>query len=269
MLYDLPAGPDIVVVGPDDTGFWAELGEDPAGRHALVIGDATAPHGAVVIAGPLPVIGAYLHPLHAALTGSVQSAYAGLTPAPGNQQPREHPAAPDPSVGESRPAVDVVTLPHTGIRVPDPGLRVSSYRELPTPDGVAYTATAYLHRVLVGTIHNGGNGGPTSYFPDSNVFGRRQLADFVAASRTADGQPITEEQLLDELVTFTDRRGPRVRSGLRLCVAYMSVTGRGNGTRRRFGRAGPQIRSADRYADAVAAQRGRTVWSRHPRTRER
>jgi hypothetical protein len=201
MLYDLPAGPAIVVVGPDDTRWWASLGEDPAGRHALVIGDPTAPRGAVVIAGSLPDIGAYLHPLHAALTGTVQEAYARLTRSPGSEQPREHHAPLDPSASEPRTAVDLVTLPHTGIRVPDPSLRVSSYRELPTPDGVAYTATVQLRRVAVGTIHNDGHGGPTTYVPSSNVFGHRQLADFVAASRTPDGQPITQELLLDELIT--------------------------------------------------------------------
>jgi len=231
MLYDLPATPAIIVVGPDDTRWWAELGEDPAGRHALVIGDPTAPRGTVVIAGPLPDIGAYLHPLHAALTATVQEAYARLTREPGSEQPRKHPAAPPPPADEPRPAVSLVMLPHTGIRVPDPILRVSSYRELPTPDGVAYTATVRLHRIGVGTIHNDGNGGPTSYFPDSNVFGHRQLADFVAASRTADGQPISKEQLLDELITEFENAehvAAATRAG-RSPVRLMAPLGAGDG----------------------------------------
>ena len=205
MRYDLPAGPTITVVGPDNTHWWATLGEDPAGRHALVIGDPTTPHDAVVIAGPLPDIGAYLHPFHAALTGTVQDAYARTTATRGWDKQRKLAPAPHPPAGEPRPAADLVTLPHTGIRVPDPRLRVSSLRQLPTPDGVAYTATLRLGRTPVGTLHNEGRGGPTSYHPAAgSPFGHRQLADFVAASRTTDGQPLTEEDLLEGLVTEYD-----------------------------------------------------------------
>jgi hypothetical protein len=163
-----------------------------------------------------------------------------------------------------------VTLVHTpDLQVPHGRLAVSSLHQLQTHNGVAFVADLTLDGQFAGRIENDGNGGPTTYYGlNSSPFNWRHLADYVQASRHR-GQPVSEEFVLDALVDFTDRRGPRVRSGLRLCVAYMSVTGRGTGTRRRFGRAGPQIRSAGRYADAAAAQRGRTIWSRHPRTRER
>jgi hypothetical protein len=201
MFYDLPTGPDIHLVGPDDTPWWTALGVDPAGRHALVIGDPTAPAGAVVIAAALPDIGAYLHPLHAALIAAVGQEYARTQRNPGRDERRELTAPPPPPTTPPA-AVDLVTLPHTGIRVPDPKLRVWSYRDLPTPDGVAYTATLRLGRTPVGTIHNEGTGGLTGYHPAAgSPFGHRRLADFVVASRTADGQPISEESLLEELVT--------------------------------------------------------------------
>jgi hypothetical protein len=106
-------------------------------------------------------------------------------------------------VDAEQPATgELVTLPHTGIRVPDPTLRVSSLRQLPTPDGVAYTATLRRGGTPVGTIHNDGMGGPTSYHPAAGTpFGPRQLAAFVAASRTANDQPTSEEELLEDLIT--------------------------------------------------------------------
>ena len=202
MLYDLPAGPAIAVIGPEDTAWWAELGEAPAGRYALVIGDRTTPLDSVVIAGSMSDIGAYLHPLHASLVNTIQETSARISQNPGGDQPRALGVTRPASTADPRLAVDLVTLPHTGIRVPDANLRVTSYRELPTSDGVAYTATVRLGRTPVGTLHNEGMGGLTSYHPATgSPFGYRHLAAFVAASRTADGQPISEEDLLEELVT--------------------------------------------------------------------
>jgi hypothetical protein len=202
MLYDLPSDPAIAVIGPEDTAWWAELGEAPAGRYALLIGDRTTPRDAVVIAGSMSDIGGYLHPLHATLVNTVQQTYARISQHRAGDQPRARGVTPSTPTADPRPAVDLVTLPHTGIRVPDANLQVTSYRELPTPDGVAYTATVRLGRTPVGTLHNEGIGGLTSYHPATgSPFGHRQLAAFVAASATADGQPISEEDLLEELVT--------------------------------------------------------------------
>jgi hypothetical protein len=191
--YDLPTTPDITLIGPDDTAWWTALGEAPAGRSALVIGDRADPATALVITAPLPDISAYLHRFHSALIAAVQMAYP---PRAASALPPTTPAA------TAQPATGLVTLPHTGIRVPDAALHVTSYRELPTPDGVAYTATVRWGTTPVGTLHNEGNGGPTSYWPAAgSTFDPRRLAEFVAASRGADGQPISEEELLEDLIT--------------------------------------------------------------------
>jgi hypothetical protein len=124
----------------------------------------------------------------------------GAAEAAGSGSPSQQIAAA--ASAEPATSADLVTLPHTGIQVPDPTLRVSSLRQLPAPDGVAYTATLRQGRTPVGTIHNEGMGGATSYHPAAgSPFGLRQLAAFVAASRTADGQPLSEEQLLEDWIT--------------------------------------------------------------------
>jgi hypothetical protein len=185
MLYDLSATPAVTLVGPDDTSWWAALGQDPAGRSALILGDPTDPTTALVITAPLPDLGTYLHRWHAALVSAVQAS--------GNQ-PRTAPSA--------APASDLVTLPHSGIRVPDAALRVTSYRELPTEDGVAYTATVRWGNIPVGTLHNEGIGGLTTFAPAAgSLFDSRRLDAFVAASRGADGQPLAEDELFEALVT--------------------------------------------------------------------
>lgn len=200
MLYELPDSPGIHLVGPDDEAVWTALGVASAGRHAVVIGDVAALAQATVIAGTAADLAAWLAPfagqLPAAVTRTVVPPRT-TAPQPGGDEPSAVGVDADlPSVAE------LVTLPHTGVQVPDPTLRVSSLRQLPTPDGVAYTATLRRGRTPVGTIHNEGMGGATSYHPSAgSPFGSRQLAAFVAASRTADGRPISEEQLLEHWVT--------------------------------------------------------------------
>ena len=200
MLYELPTSPGTRLVGPDDEAVWTALGVAAAGRYAVVIGDLAAPAQATVIGGALADLGAYLDPftgpLPAALTHTLARLRA-LQPGRGDER-----NAPIPAEAEQPPAAELVTLPHTDIRVPDPTLRVSSLRQLPTPDGVAYTATLRQGRTPLGTIHNEGMGGPTTYHPAAgSPFGPRQLTAFVAASRTAEGQPISEEELLEDLIT--------------------------------------------------------------------
>ncbi|GAA4262791.1 hypothetical protein [Dactylosporangium darangshiense] len=197
MLYVLPATPTVTLVGPDDTAWWAALGADPAGRSALVIGDSADPAAALVIAAALPDLGAYLPLFHAAVRRTVDAGSGRHVTVP---RPL---AAPD---GAAEPAAasaaTLVTLPHTGIRVPDATLQVTGYQELPTPAGVAYTATLRWGPTRVGTIHNEGSGGATIFWPAArSAVDRRELAEFVAASRNADGQPLTEEALLEELIT--------------------------------------------------------------------
>ncbi len=200
MLFDLPTGPEIHLIGPDDTAVWTALDVEASGRHAVVIGDLATPARATIIAGLLADIATYLDPLSGPLTRALARVGAQARQPSLGRVRRE--AIPAGGNIEDQPAVELLTLPHTGVRVPDPRLRVTSYRELPTPEGVAYTATLRLGRIPVGTTHNEGTGGPTSFHPVAeSPFGWRQLAVFVAASRTCDGHPIEEEQLLDELIT--------------------------------------------------------------------
>ncbi|GAA0924516.1 hypothetical protein [Virgisporangium aurantiacum] len=190
MLYELPDGPEIHVVGPDDEAVWTALGVAAGDRRAVIIGAPAAPGQATVIVGTVADFAAWLDPV----TGRIPAAQ----PTGGvGDEPTVVGVDADPP-----PVAELVTLPHTGIQVPDPTLRVSSLRQLPTPDGVAYTATLRQGRTPVGTIHNEGNGGATNYSPVAgSPFGPRELAAFVAASRTADGQPISDENLLEDWVT--------------------------------------------------------------------
>jgi hypothetical protein len=203
MLYDLPTGPTVTVVSPDDTDGWTALGVDPAGRYALVIGDPAGGHDAIVVAGRLSELSIYLDPVHGTLAHALAAAYEQTQGDLRDDEPaRRRRADTTPALIDAAPALDLVTLPHTGIRVPGLGLQVTSLRQLRTPDGVAYTATLRLGPTPVGTIANEGNGGATVYHPTAgSPFDRQQLAAFVAASRTADGQPMPEEQLLEELIS--------------------------------------------------------------------
>lgn len=96
-----------------------------------------------------------------------------------------------------------VILPHTGLRVPHDRLRVTDLRQMPTRNGVAFTATAAFDGVTVGTITNDGNGGATEPYVAHPLFGWRELAGYVAASRR-NGAPAAEEQVLDALVEEYD-----------------------------------------------------------------
>ncbi|MEU7874260.1 hypothetical protein [Dactylosporangium sp. NPDC049140] len=203
MLYVLPDTPPISLVGPDDTAWWTALGEAPAGRSALVIGDPANPTAALVIAASLPELGAYLPVLHTTLDRTVQDRLEMPHPAP--RPPLPTPAttgAGTVPAAEADTTSNLVALPHTGIQVPDATFRVTTYQELPTPDGVAYTATVHWGSTPVGTIHNEGRGGATRYWPAAgSALDQRSLAEFVAASRGADGRSLTEEDLLEALVT--------------------------------------------------------------------
>ena len=205
MLYELPRHrPPLTLVGPHDTTFWAALGMEPADRHALVIGAVSAPVTATVIVGTLLDLARYLDPFTGfptTIAALAAQARAGLSADEARALRPEPPAPQRPApVG---PGTDLITLPHSGIRVPHDRFRVSRYRELPTADGVAFTATLKLDKTVVGLIQNEGTGGPTHVEPTD--FPDRQLNDYVQACRTAVGQPCSKEYVLDELVTFTDR----------------------------------------------------------------
>lgn len=118
----------------------------------------------------------------------------------------------------------MITLPHTVLHVPHDRLRVTSLRELPTSNGVAFTANLRLDRKQVGVIEDAGRGGGPLFspYPDTG-FGFTALNAFAAACRHH-GEPVSTERLLSDLVTFADRQGHFTGPDLRLYEGYMFVT---------------------------------------------
>ena len=108
-----------------------------------------------------------------------------------------------PTGGHQTSDEPVVTLVHTpDLQVPHGRLAVSSLHQLQTHNGVAFVADLTLDGQFAGRIENDGNGGPTTYYGlNSSPFNWRHLADYVQASRHR-GQPVSEEFVLDALVTF-------------------------------------------------------------------
>ncbi len=94
--------------------------------------------------------------------------------------------------------------PHTGLWVPHDRLRVTSPRELPTCDGVVFTATPRLGKHKAGVIENHGTGGSTLFRPDPKAgFGYRELNEYAAACRK-NGEPVSTETVLNDLVEEYD-----------------------------------------------------------------
>lgn len=119
-----------------------------------------------------------------------------------------------------------VRLPHTGLWVPDQSLDVIRYKEHTTGCGVAFTAVLRHHRTPVGAIENHGTGGMTFFYPtDHAVFGETHLEVYAARCRTAEGEPATAEDLLNELVeegTMT-RTVARAERRKRLALRRMDI----------------------------------------------
>lgn len=195
MLFNLPAHPAFTLVSPDDTDWWTAHHAEPDGRHALVLADPITGREALIVAGPLPAVGECLGVLQRQAISALRAAAEYVPPSP---------FAMDGSmpVRAVEPAAALHPLPHTGIRLPDPDLRVTALRGLPTPDGIAYTATLRRGNTPIGTIVNDGTGGATRFQPTpGSPLGRHDLTALVAASRDEHGQPIAEEDLLEALIT--------------------------------------------------------------------
>lgn len=112
-----------------------------------------------------------------------------------------------PTSTDTTPGADVTTvrLPHTGLQVPDRSLSVSRYRAQETSHGVAFTANLRVNNRVVGLIENTGHGGMTTFSPhDFRTFGQRELEAYAAQCRTQEGEVVTGENLIDELVTEND-----------------------------------------------------------------
>jgi hypothetical protein len=225
VLYQLPEHhPQVTVVSPDNSEFWTLMHVAARGRYALVLGDPTAPAAAIVVVGSLVDLHRYLDPfdggVHRDLMPALHEVRAGLTAADWDVlQQRPEPARPVPVPAD----MELITLAHTGLRVAHDRLDITGYRELPTVDGVAFTATLRLDQQPVGLIQNEGVGGATTFYPNASAgFGHRDLDAYAHASRTPGGFRATDDGVLDDLITetLTARRVARStrtgRSALRL-----------------------------------------------------
>ncbi|HET8659170.1 MAG TPA: hypothetical protein VFM55_09250 [Micromonosporaceae bacterium] len=103
---------------------------------------------------------------------------------------------------------DLIPLVHSDLHVPHRRLRVTALHQLPTSDGVAFTAELHLDTTPVGTIENDGHGGATMFCsrrPD--LCGWRHMEQFVADCRRHDGERADEETVLIALVDEFDLAG--------------------------------------------------------------
>lgn len=94
-----------------------------------------------------------------------------------------------------------VYLIHSALRAPHDRLRITSLEQLATGNGAAFTATLAFDSDQIGTVSNAGIGGPTTFSGDTDA--RQLVADYVAQCRWQ-GQPATEELVLDALVDEHD-----------------------------------------------------------------
>ena len=98
----------------------------------------------------------------------------------------------------------MITLPHSRLQIPHDRLRVSSLKEIPMHDGVAFTATLRLDGRRVGVIEDEGRGGGAQFHPDPGAgFGYDELNTFAAACRR-DHRAVSTESVLGDLVTEYD-----------------------------------------------------------------
>lgn len=101
--------------------------------------------------------------------------------------------------------VTTVRLPHTGMWVPDRSLSLTAYKEMSTPDGVAFNANLRVGKKVVGTVEQTGRGGMTMFrWNDWRTFGENHLDEYAARCRTAEGATVTSEDLLNQLVEEHD-----------------------------------------------------------------
>ncbi|MEV4042856.1 hypothetical protein [Streptomyces sp. NPDC049744] len=94
---------------------------------------------------------------------------------------------------------DLTKLPHTGLHVPHDRYTLADFQQMTTRCGIAYNATVHEGERCVGVIENQGNGGGTWFFP-ATAADHRAVHEFAAACRM-DGEPLSEEEVLDHLIT--------------------------------------------------------------------
>lgn len=98
---------------------------------------------------------------------------------------------------------ELITLPHSGLQVPHTGYQITAYKGHSTHDGVAFTCTLRLDKKIIGTVENGGTGGPTLFYPTTTEY--RATADafeaFAAHCKDERGNTPLGETVLDDLIT--------------------------------------------------------------------
>ncbi|MFE6385289.1 hypothetical protein [Nocardiopsis dassonvillei] len=92
----------------------------------------------------------------------------------------------------------MITLTHTRMRVPTDRIRVTSLKQVDVGCGIAWSAVLRADGSKLGTIANEGNGGATQFHPQT--LKARDVVDiFVSACRDHNGEPMSEEFVLDDL----------------------------------------------------------------------
>lgn len=92
----------------------------------------------------------------------------------------------------------MITLTHTRMQVPTDRVRVVGLKHMEVGGGVAWSVTLRDGTSRLGTITNDGNGGVTLFRP-VDAAARRTVDGFVAQCRDRDGEPVSEEFVLDQL----------------------------------------------------------------------
>ncbi|RPK32378.1 hypothetical protein EES39_38490 [Streptomyces sp. ADI92-24] len=94
---------------------------------------------------------------------------------------------------------NLIQLPHTGLQVPHDRYTLADFQQMEMSCGIAYNATVNEGKRCVGIIENQGNGGGT-WFSPATAADRRAVHEFAAASRMG-GEPLSEEEVLEHLIT--------------------------------------------------------------------
>ncbi|MFL1432882.1 MULTISPECIES: hypothetical protein [unclassified Nocardiopsis] len=92
----------------------------------------------------------------------------------------------------------MITLPHTGMQVPDIRIRVTSLKEVDLGNGIAWSAVVRAGKSKLGTVSNGGRGGPTEFDAATDA-AQARMAAFVDQCRDRDGAPMDTTDVVETL----------------------------------------------------------------------
>ncbi|MFD8387388.1 hypothetical protein ACFV2X_54480 [Streptomyces sp. NPDC059679] len=100
---------------------------------------------------------------------------------------------------------ELTTLPHTGLEVPHDRYTLADFQQTEMRCGIAYSATVNEGGRCVGVIENQGDGGGTWFYP-ATAADRRAVHEFAATCRM-DGEPLSEERVMDRLIDEHEMAG--------------------------------------------------------------